>query len=111
MKLHGRFKEDFEEWYKVDLFKEKNLTDAQKHEVKVFKLGHFYSQPFSMQYGVYQDFAFSKGIEISSWCNGWDIEKQGKDGFYYESEGLLPSIKVTRKQAVLKLMEKYNETK
>jgi len=120
MKLEGKFKEDFEKWYKVDLFKNKNLTDAQKHEVKVFKLGHFYRQPFSMQWGVLVDFGDSVGYDlvVERHCDfdgvyhnlfEWTIRtiNDSKSGF----AGYEKSRHEVREQAVLKLMEIYNDKK
>jgi len=102
IKLEEAFKKAFEKWY-IEEYLYYGLFG-----IKVQKLAikSFYWQKISKQYGVYKIFANSKGIEISTYSNGWNISTNMVS---IEYDGVSESLEQAMLQAVLKLQSLYNE--
>jgi hypothetical protein len=60
MKLTGKCKQDFEEWYKNYYLKVPFLNEEEKNKTVI----DFYEERESIQYGVYEDFFDILGIGI-----------------------------------------------
>ncbi len=109
MKLSGKAKEKFEEWYCVNVF----ASYVYKSYYNLTTEDYFYNQHPSMQYGVYVDFFDSVGIRLSIrniGCNYWYIinypNKENKPDRY---EGRYSERPETRTKAIEKANELLNE--
>ena len=100
MKLTGKAKEQFEEWFKSDI-----KGDYIDHYLIVF-----YQSSLSMQWGVYQDWADSlKGgrMEVYAQNNGYNIIIQTEEKYCsFQSRG---NRQEARNAAIEKLNELINE--
>jgi len=106
MKLTGKAKEQFEKWFK---FKWREKGSAS------IGLAKFYSLPNSMQWGVYEDWADSIGVELE--VNRYqDMDTEEYDGYshyvqYYsiEDPDSEYAINKTRQEARNAAIEKLNQ--
>ena len=97
MKLTGKAKELFEEWYnQSDWIAYGKITDTV-----------FHALPESMRWGVYQDWADSLGEELY-------ISKDGRGWFwaldYRYSDGYAESLPQARNAALASLNDLINQT-
>ena len=102
MKLTGKAKEAFEEWYF-------NLPNSMgtNYGAKDITINRFYSLPQSMQWGIYQDWADSIRFELRVTVNhgsGW-YEVLVNIPEYWNA---YPTRQEARKAAIEKLNEIYN---
>jgi hypothetical protein len=72
MKLTGKCREDFEKYFILNLYQDRIQHTAFSHRYDILEA--FYTQPQSMQYGVYVDFFDSVGINIEITNDNKDIK-------------------------------------
>lgn len=107
MMLTGKAKEMFEEWaLKQDFIYMWDVPyDIVNDEPK-----SFYQLPESMQWGVYQDWADSIGVELSIATNGIVKEFGGETEFYTTVDRQYVASRLkTRKEARIAGLQKLNE--
>lgn len=111
--LSGKCREDF---YKWAIDRENPKTNDYDYNVCVsghlkFYTSYFLKLPIAMQFGVIQDFADDKGIDLDVKI-GVDISTQIKDGFDYSAfnfSGWASNIKEARERAIERFNILYNE--
>jgi len=100
MKLTGKCKEQFEEWYCNSVFE----SHVEKEHYRLVLGDYFYIHSHSMKYGVYVDFFDSVGLYINKLCpDSFEIQ-YGFDSYIDYSE-----VDRTRPEARTKAIEKANE--
>ena len=107
MKLTGKAKEEFEKWY------DKMLIQFKKDNPKKLSwmlLARYFDLPESMQFGVYQDFADSVGIEINikKKIGGLFLIQINYNGKRHHYLGV-KNKHFTRPEARTAAIEKFNE--
>lgn len=106
MKLTGKCKQDFEEWFWVEQpYLKKELKD---NFVFTEDLQVFYNETPSMQYGVIVDFFDSVNICINNWGNVNGYFADVNDEITYKGKGIIKGL-LTRHEARLQAIEKANE--
>lgn len=108
--LEGKAKEEFEKWFKSnDLY---NSFSLEYNETDLLMDLVFYKQPLSMQWGVYQDFFNSVGVDIGCYKGETphSIKKyvyliEFKEDIY---EGVQNTKQEAREAAIKKSVEIYN---
>lgn len=107
MKLNGKAKELFEEWFNHGL---EDWGDGYGH----YLIEKFYKEHPSLQWGVLQDWADSLGIEcvVEYWDESsfayW-VHAQGGKIRLNSADGFEPSRQEARNAAIKKLNELVNE--
>jgi hypothetical protein len=108
MKLTGKCREDFEKYFILNLYQDRIQHTAFSHRYDMLEA--FYTQPQSMQYGVYVDFFDGVGIYVMS--NMFSIERDIVSEFIGQVEtisSIWNSIEQTRPEARTAAIEKANE--
>ena len=97
--ITGKLHTDFGYWY----------INKPSHQQRV-NFNHFHKLPLSFQFGVLQDFADEKGIDLDV-CIGVDLKTGIKDGWYYKAFnflGCVESLKEAREEAIREFNIRYN---
>jgi|SRR5690606_39101586 len=113
--LSGKCREDF---YKWATDRENPKTNDCDYKICVsgylkFYRYYFHKLPISMQFGVIQDFADDKGIDLDVKI-GVDTSTQIKDGFdysYFNHSGHASNLQDARIRAIKRFNILYNQNK
>lgn len=102
MKLTGKCKQDFVQWFIYNPYNPISLE---------FNYNEFIKLPFSMQYGVYVDFFDEHGTycEIICMAEGWQSELWLRESHRVQMDWSEHLDKSTRNEARQKAIEKANE--